>query len=264
MTNTTEEHKTRAALYAKIAAVTAAVKRIPKNGRNTFFGYSYALESDITDGLRDLLLEHRVAFLPPTVLSWERSVTGQKGGDLTRVQYQFALADCDTGEILESCWWSEAQDPSDKGFNKAATAAAKYWLMKTFLIATGDDPDSDPISPSPGSQKAATQGKSTPAQQRAPAADATPPADAQRPAEPQPGSVEQSSVATEAQRRKIYSDAHRAGWSDESLKQHIITTYGVESSRDLTKVEASEIIDYIAENKGPAMTPTAPEQGVMV
>lgn len=138
-----EDTKTRAALYKKIAAVTAAVQRIPKNGENKFHGYKYALESDITDGLRELLNEHGLAFLPPIVLEWERTATQSKAGDLTRVKYQFGLADCETGETFESIWISEAQDNADKAFNKAATAAAKYWLMKTFLIATGDDPDAD-------------------------------------------------------------------------------------------------------------------------
>lgn len=141
--------KEMAALYTKITAVTAAVKRIPKNGRNEFHKYNYALESDITDGLRELLHEHHLAFLPPSVVSWERSEgpkrrDGSTGDDLTRVQYRFTLADCDTGASLTSLWWSEAQDNADKSFNKAATAAAKYWLMKTFLIATGSDPDEGP------------------------------------------------------------------------------------------------------------------------
>ena len=131
----------RAQLYRKIAAVTAAVRRIPKNGTNQFHHYSYALESDITDGLRDLLAEHGLAFLPPTVLEWERGEPDAKNSCLTRVRYRFGLADCDTGEVVESEWWAEAQDNADKAFNKAATSASKYWLMKTFLIATGDDPD---------------------------------------------------------------------------------------------------------------------------
>ena len=81
---------------------------------------------------------------------------------------------------------------------------------------------------------------------------------------PQPAPAAQSALVTDAQLRKLFGDAHRAGWTDESLKQHVITTYGIESSRDLTKVQSSEIIDYIAEGKRPAAAPTAPEQGVMV
>ncbi len=137
----------RATLYRKIATVTAAVSRIPKNGRNSFHNYNYATESDITDGLRDLLSEHGLAFLPPSVISWERSDTvkknGERGDDLTRVQLQFGLACTDTGEVFSAFFWGEGQDGGDKGFYKAYTGAVKYFLMKTFLIATGDDPERD-------------------------------------------------------------------------------------------------------------------------
>lgn len=139
--------KARAQLYKKIAAVTAAVSRIPKNGKNTFHNYKYATESDITDGLRDLLQEHGLAFLPPSVIAWERSETtkkdGNRGDDLTRVQLQFGLACADTGEVFTAMFWGEGQDGGDKGFYKAYTGAVKYFLMKTFLIATGDDPEQD-------------------------------------------------------------------------------------------------------------------------
>lgn len=135
--------KDRATLYRKIAAVTAAVSRIPKNGENTFHRYKYATESDITDGLRDLLEQHGLAFLPPSVISWERDETieNPKLGPRTRVQVQFGIGCCDTGEVFTSVLWGEGQDTSDKGFYKAYTGAVKYFLMKTFLIATGDDPE---------------------------------------------------------------------------------------------------------------------------
>lgn len=135
----------RAALYRKIAGVTAAVSRIPKNGRNTFHNYTYATESDITDGLRDLLAEHGLAFLPPSVLDWQRdeTVDNPKLGPRTRVQVQFALGCADTGETYTAVLWGEGQDTADKGFYKAYTGAVKYFLMKTFLIATGDDSERD-------------------------------------------------------------------------------------------------------------------------
>lgn len=135
----------RALLYRKLSEVTAAVGRIPKNGRNTFHNYSYATESDITDGLRALLLDHKLAFLPPTVIAWERDATtdNPKTGPRTRVLLQFELACTESGEVYTSQLWGEGQDNGDKGFYKAYTGAVKYFLMKTFLIATGDDSEQD-------------------------------------------------------------------------------------------------------------------------
>lgn len=140
----TDNLKDRAQLYRKIAAVTAAIKRIPKSGENTYFHYRYALESDVTDGLRELLAEHGLAVLPPTVLAWERGEPDARGNFLTRVQYQFGIGDCETGETFESVWWAEAQDNADKSFAKTATSGLKYFLLKTFLVATGDDANDDP------------------------------------------------------------------------------------------------------------------------
>lgn len=157
MTETTA--KDRAMLYRKIAKVTAEVKRIPKNGRNSFHNYNYATESDITDGLRDLLNDNGLAFLPPSVLEYERNETvkknGDKGDDLTRVKMQFEIACTETGEVYSSILWGEGQDSGDKGFYKAYTGAVKYFLMKTFLIATGDDPEQDQ-RPAPQQQRSAS------------------------------------------------------------------------------------------------------------
>lgn len=147
---TTEQIPTnqRATLYRKIATVTAAIQRIPKNGKNTFHNYKYATESDLTDGIRELLAENGLAFLPPTVLSHERIPLDGKGGPLTRVQMQFTLACCDTGETISSVLWADGQDQADKGFYKAYTGGVKYFLMKTFLVSTGDDPEQDQGRPS--------------------------------------------------------------------------------------------------------------------
>lgn len=160
-----EELKRRATLYRKIAAVTAAVSRIPKNGENTFHRYKYATESDITDGLRALLAENGLAFLPPSVIEWQRDETidNPKVGARTRVHVQFAIGCTDTGELFTSSLWGEGADTGDKGFYKAYTGAVKYFLMKTFLIATGDDPDDDSKAP----QQAVYQ-KPEPRQQAAP------------------------------------------------------------------------------------------------
>ena len=127
----------RAGLYKKIAAVTQEVGRVPKNGRNEFHKYNYATESDITDSLRDLLKEHGLAFLPPSVEDF------WKEGDITRVRMKFGLADTETGEVHEFTIYGEGQDKGDKGAYKAYTGAVKYALMKTFLVATGDDPEAD-------------------------------------------------------------------------------------------------------------------------
>ncbi|MBN6889143.1 ERF superfamily protein [Cytobacillus horneckiae] len=121
-------------IYIKIAKVMSEVSRVPKNGYNSFQKYNYATESDLTESIRPILNEVGLAFFS-TVLDQERT------GDFTKVKMEFTLFDTDTGESIKSIYWGEGQDKGDKGLYKAYTGAAKYFFMKTFLIATGDDPE---------------------------------------------------------------------------------------------------------------------------
>lgn len=112
------------------------VNRVPKNGYNSFHKYNYATESDLTESIRPILIEAGLAFFT-TVLEQNRE------GEFTKVKMEFTLVDIDTGETLKSTYWGEGQDKGDKGLYKAYTGATKYFLMKTFLIPTGDDPEGD-------------------------------------------------------------------------------------------------------------------------
>lgn len=148
MTDQTIDKAGRAKLYRKIAVVTAAMKRVPKNGENTFHHYKYATESDLVDAIRDLLHENGLAFLPPTVLAYTTvEKPNSKQGDVTRVQMEFTIACTDTGETISSVLFADGQDAADKSFYKAYTGGVKYFLMKTFLVATGDDPEQDDDRP---------------------------------------------------------------------------------------------------------------------
>lgn len=142
------ENQVRATLYKKIAAVMGASDRVPKRGRNKFHNYDYATEADLVESLRGLLAEQGLAFLV-SVVSQERIPSEMKAGDFTRVELEFTLACADTGESVSCRMWGEGQDPGDKGLYKAYTGAVKYFLMKTFLIPTGDDPEADQMQQEP-------------------------------------------------------------------------------------------------------------------
>ena len=49
-------------LAAAMARVLADVGRVPKNGRNNFHGYDYAVEADIVDSVRDSLAANGFSF----------------------------------------------------------------------------------------------------------------------------------------------------------------------------------------------------------
>jgi hypothetical protein len=136
----------RAKLYTKINKVIVELKRVAKNGRNTFFNYSYATESDLVDAIRNNLEEVALALLPPIVLGYEIVERPKaKGGMeyIARVTLQYGLADCETGEVQTAILIAEGADSVDKAFYKAYSGGTKYFLMKTFLVSTGDDPEQE-------------------------------------------------------------------------------------------------------------------------
>ncbi|WP_057768116.1 ERF family protein [Cytobacillus praedii] len=133
-------------IYSKIGDVMSKVSRVPKNGYNSFHKYNYATESDLTESIRPILQESGLAFFS-NVLEQDRE------GEFTKVKMEFTLADIETGEVLTSTYWGEGQDKGDKGLYKAYTGATKYFLMKTFLIPTGDDPEADSTVDERNSQK---------------------------------------------------------------------------------------------------------------
>jgi hypothetical protein len=150
-------------IFPKIAKVMSQVSRVPKNGYNSFHKYNYATESDLTESIRPILLEAGLAFFS-NVLEQERD------GEFSKVKMEFILADVETGEVLKSTYWGEGQDKGDKGLYKAYTGATKYFLMKTFLIPTGDDPEADSSVDERNSKKPQTQTKPQSKQQKIPAA----------------------------------------------------------------------------------------------
>lgn len=125
-------------LYGKLAKIMGEVKHVPKNGKNEHFKYSFATEGDISDAIRKLLSEHNIAIFA-SMVAHEQKPSGNT--IKTVCTFEFTLACGDSGATHSCLWTGEANDNQDKGYNKAATAAMKYWLLKTFMIPTGDDPD---------------------------------------------------------------------------------------------------------------------------
>ena len=131
-------------LVAKLCEVMALIPRVEKRGENTFQGYKYAMEADLVDAIRPLLAERKV-FVFPNVISHARTEHTAKSGTryLTDIMVEWTFVDAESGEerkcIIPGC----GEDGSDKGVFKALTGSEKYMLMKSFLIATGDDPEND-------------------------------------------------------------------------------------------------------------------------
>lgn len=124
----------RAALASKVLKIKAEIGYIPKRGWNAHHKYNFATESDVTDTLRELMVAHRLDLYDSIVQ------VNQEAGR-TRVELFVTLVDVETGFEEGASWFGEAADTQDKGIAKALTSARKTYLLKRFLVPTGDDPD---------------------------------------------------------------------------------------------------------------------------
>jgi len=123
-------------LALKVIQIMGALQRLPKNGFNELSQYHYVQEADVTDQLRGLMTQaHLVLFSQVESVSREN--------DLTTTWMTFTLIDADSGETHVARWPGQGHDRSDKGIAKAITAATKYFLLKTFMLSAGDDPEQD-------------------------------------------------------------------------------------------------------------------------
>lgn len=136
-------------LFAKIATVMSKVRTLEKTGENKFDKYSYVTADAIAIRIGAVMAEVGLAFLPSLVSVETSEYTTQKGGSNFRTvaHFQMTLACTETGATFTSMWSGEAIDRSDKSISKAAVSAVKYYLLKTFLLAGGDEEDADASSP---------------------------------------------------------------------------------------------------------------------
>jgi hypothetical protein len=193
-------------LQTKLAEVMAAVKRIPKRGRNNFHGYDYVTEADLADAIRDELSQRNVVLVPDVEAVEMKDMPATAKGKaqfLTTVNMRWTFMDGDSDSTVSFRIPGFGIDGEDKGGYKAITGAEKYALMKFFLVPTGDDPEADekpkPQDRNPAPQQQPQQQQQRPSspapRQQQATKPATPPAAAKKPeptaAKPEPAPAEQ-------------------------------------------------------------------------
>jgi len=109
--------------------------------------YSFASEADLIAALRPHMVAVGLTFAPVEMARLsDVEFTSAKGTAGHRVviacTWDFCHAPSDTHLRVVS--QGEGMDYGDKASNKAMTVALKYALRQTFIIETGDDPDTTP------------------------------------------------------------------------------------------------------------------------
>lgn len=210
-------------LAKKLVQVLGNIKRVPKNGRNKYQNYDYTTQADAIEHVRPMLAEAGLALL------YDCLEVQDLENARVRVKVQYTLIDSDSGEMRTTVCYGEARDadkqgqPQDKGLYKAITGANKYWLFQTFMISTGDDPESDQ-----------GQGSQPRQQQQKP------------PSQAKPGCI------TDGQSKRMFAIAKEANVSAEQVKE-ICGKHGFKSRTEITKAKYDQIISEIQTfNKGAA------------
>lgn len=124
----------QAALFSKLARAMGCLNRLPKSGRNPHFNYDFVTDGDVSDAVRTALAAENVAF-------FASMLRANSDGKKTVVDFLFTFADGETGATWSCNWTGEANDSQDKGTAKAATSALKYFLLKNFILSSGDPGD---------------------------------------------------------------------------------------------------------------------------
>ena len=135
-----------AKLAAKKTAVIEATGMIEKKGRNDRFGYEYAREADYLNHIRGAMADAGLAFSYTIVEEKMAQFSKTKSGSVrysNRQVIEFTLTDSETGFAEHAQLVTYGIDSGDKGVWKGITGAVKYYLAKTFLVPTGDDPEND-------------------------------------------------------------------------------------------------------------------------
>src|SRR5208282_2973194 len=136
-------------LRQKLAEVRRRLAYVQKRGRNERHNYSYVTAADIAGAVGDILAELGVVVVPRLEsISHEPARTGRTDGEhLTHVVMSYSFVDVDTAEEITVKVAGEGADAGDKAPYKAMTGALKYALLQSFLLATGDDPEDERVSP---------------------------------------------------------------------------------------------------------------------
>lgn len=115
---------------------------LKREGNNSFDRYKYFSEAQYKELFTELLSKHGLELNFDEIEYVTFSVEGkQPNGRMPKLR--FYLYDVDTGFYETTTITGEGIDKGDKAGYKAYTGALKYYLADKFMVATGDDPETE-------------------------------------------------------------------------------------------------------------------------
>ncbi|MGD7007584.1 ERF family protein [Metabacillus sp. 84] len=130
-------------LYQKLVEVRKSVPYLKKESEG--HQYKYTGSSQVLASVRAKMDEVGVLLIPKVIghnLIEGKTAKGAKEY-MTELDIEFVWINADNPDERLTCtWYGQGVDNAEKGVGKALTYAEKYFMLKTFNIATDkDDPD---------------------------------------------------------------------------------------------------------------------------
>ena len=115
---------------------------LKREGNNSYDKYKYFSEAQYKELFTELLPKHGLELNFDEIEYVTFTVEGkQPNGRMPKLK--FYLYDTDTGFYETTTITGEGIDKGDKAGYKAYTGALKYYLADKFMVATGDDPETE-------------------------------------------------------------------------------------------------------------------------
>lgn len=124
-------------VHQRINAIMRELDYIQKGEARVNGQYRFASHDQVTEAIHPYLVKYGINIIPST-----RSM--KQEGNRTEGCFGFTFVNIDEPKdcfTVEFCGYGV--DPSDKGPGKAISYAYKCCVLKTFNLATGEDPDQD-------------------------------------------------------------------------------------------------------------------------
>ena len=133
-------------VYKKIHQVQAATRSLAANaiGQTGAARYNYVSGSKLLGIIRPLMDKLGLILTQEVLDIKNEPITymtrnGEKTEMFTTVHIRFTWVDTDDGSQMVNEFFANGMNAWDKGLGSALTYAERYYLMKTFHIATDDD-----------------------------------------------------------------------------------------------------------------------------
>lgn len=124
-------------IHQRILAIMKDLDYLCKVDKTVNGLYRFTSHDQVTEAIHPLLVKYGVTMIPTT-----KSIVQEGNRTSVVLCIVFTNSDNPTDNFMVE-YPGYGVDPSDKGPGKAISYAFKYSVLKTFAIATGDDPDND-------------------------------------------------------------------------------------------------------------------------